>query len=312
MRATQLANARALLTARFEHMAAAGDSRRYHFLGPVTVADEAAVSASLASIQEALESFATWGQGEQPATTQRYLQHCKDASNQVTRLQDNRRALSECRRLLERHTDASSRPKFLNQLEAVARDAGLSFFSMEDETAGGGADAGAPTHCICGQTFVLDLHLDQMGAVRWAKLQRSLADGTSVPDEESAASDEWVLLNKDIAGLMVSPDMEAALREQFRALEVVEQAHAAHPTLAVYDHFRSMEVPPPATSPLPPKHALDGCADSPPIQRWRWRSYRRGRWRRRCQTQGRFRTAALASGECAERFRACASLTLNR
>ncbi|KAJ1494493.1 hypothetical protein T484DRAFT_1765646 [Baffinella frigidus] len=249
----QLANARALLAAKFAEMAAPADARRYHGLGPVTEAEEASVESSLASIQEALDNFAVWSQAEQAATPPRYLQHCKDASDRVARLQagtptrylqdcedvsdrvarlqdnwkalaecrrllerhtiDNRKALAECRRLLERHTDASSRPKFLNQLEGVARDSGVSFFSMED-----GSTATAPTHCLSGQTFVLDLHLDAAGTVSWATLQRILSDGNSVPDEASVGQPQW-----DISAQMASPDMENALRGQFEALQLVEQ-----------------------------------------------------------------------------------------
>lgn len=127
----ELAGSKSVLTQRFAQLSAPNDGRLYHGLGLVAPADEEKVMGGLAYILEALDQYSKWSATEQPLTTQRYVQHCKEASDKAERLQDNKRALAECRRLLERHTGRSSRRKFLEQLEAIARDANVTFFCLE-------------------------------------------------------------------------------------------------------------------------------------------------------------------------------------
>jgi hypothetical protein len=129
----QMNLAKNVLTERFPQLSAHGDNRAYHALGVVAPADEEAVMGALEGIIEALDQYNRWSASEQPLTAQRYLQHCKEATDRAERLQDNKRALAECRRLLERHTGRSSRRKFLEQLEAIAHDANVAFFSLEVE-----------------------------------------------------------------------------------------------------------------------------------------------------------------------------------
>jgi hypothetical protein len=126
----QMNVAKTVLSERFAQLTS-GDNRAYHALGVVAAADEDAVTGGLASIIEALDQYNKWSASEQPLTAQRYLQHCKEATDRAERLQDNKRALAECRRLLERHTGRSSRRKFLEQLEAIAHDANVTFFHLE-------------------------------------------------------------------------------------------------------------------------------------------------------------------------------------
>ena len=96
--------AKSVLSERFAQLTSHGDNRAYHALGVVAAADEDAVTGGLASIIEALDQYKQWSASEQPLTGQRYLQHCKEATDRAERLHDNKRALAECRRLLERHT----------------------------------------------------------------------------------------------------------------------------------------------------------------------------------------------------------------
>ena len=68
---------------------------------------------------------------EQGLTVKRYAEHCKDASEKMERLRDNKLVLADSRRFFERQTGHSSRTKFLEQLEAIARDANMTFFDFE-------------------------------------------------------------------------------------------------------------------------------------------------------------------------------------
>jgi hypothetical protein len=78
-----------------------------------------------------------------------------------------------------------------------------------------------PTHCLSGQTFVLDLWVGPDGHVAWTKFQRILTDGSMVPVEgqmQGWVYAQWQELNQDICKALHSKDMESALKGKFRAL----------------------------------------------------------------------------------------------
>jgi hypothetical protein len=237
----QLALARATLEPCFKALNEAGDGRGYHSLGPVTLAEEMAVLEKLANISDALSHFAKWSQVEGSSSAARYVQHCREAAERISRLQDNKQALSSSRRLLERHMAESSRRKFLEQLEAIAREASVPFFSYEDEAKA--TPANEPTHCMSGQTFVLDFHVDSKAKVPWTKLQRILTsgDGGTVPSDSEAGQQQWQHLNASLAIAMQSRDLESALRDKFQALQRVEDAHSKYPQAHVYDNLHALE-----------------------------------------------------------------------
>jgi hypothetical protein len=235
----QLALAQSILEPCFASLSEPGDARSYHGLGPVTLAEEAAVMEKLSCIGDALTSFAKWSQQEGPSTGARYLQHCREAADKLSRLQDNKQALSSSRRLLERHLPQSSRRKFLEQLEDIAREANVPFFVLEDESKP--TPATESTHCMSGQTFVLDFHVEATGKVAWAKLQRVLTSGDMVPSDDEAKEQQWQDLNASLALAMQSTDLEAALRDKFAALHRIEDAHTRYPHAHVCDSLRALE-----------------------------------------------------------------------
>ena len=233
----QLALAQSTLEPCFSSLSEAGDARGYHSLGPVTQEKETAVMEKLSSIGDALTNFARWSQQEGPSTGARYLQHCREVADKISRLQDNKQALSSSRRLLERHLPQSSRRKFLEQLEGIAREANVPFFALEEETKP--TPPGEPTHCMSAQTFVLDFHVESSGKVAWAKLQRVLTSSEGMDEEAKEA--QWQDLNTSLTLAMQSTDLEAALRDKFAALHRIEDAHSKHPHVQVYDSLRSLE-----------------------------------------------------------------------
>jgi hypothetical protein len=236
----QMALVQGILDPCFKSLSEAGDARAHHRLGPVTLAEETAVLEKLSSISDALSSFGKWSQAEGSSTATRYLQHCREAAERISRLQDNKQALSSSRRLLERHLPQSSRRKFLEQLEGIAREASVPFFSLEDETKP--TPATEPTHSMSAQTFILDLHVDAKGKVAWAKLQRVLTSGDTVPSDAEAKEQQWQDLNASLAVAMQSTDLEAALRDKLAALHRIEDAHSQHAQAHVYDSLRNLEI----------------------------------------------------------------------
>jgi len=235
----QSALAQAILEPCFKSLSEAGDSRGYHSLGPVTLAEETAVLEKLANISDTLSCFTKWSQAEGASTGARYLQHCREAADRISRLQDNKQALSSSRRLLERHLPQSSRRKFLEVLEGIAREASVPFFGLEEE--GKPTPTTDPTHCMSGQTFVLDFHVNVNGKVAWAKVQRVLTSGETVPSDAEAGEQQWQDLNASLALAMQSTDLEAALKDKFVALHRIEDAHSKHPQAQVYDSLRALE-----------------------------------------------------------------------
>ena len=235
----QLAVAQSILDPCFKSLSQGGDARGYHGLGPVSLADEAEVMEKLADIGDTLSNFARWCQIEGAPTGARYLQHCREAADRISRLQDKKQALASSRRLLERHLPLSSRRKFLEILEGIAREACVPFFSLED--ASKPTPASDPTHCMSGQTFVLDFHVEAGGKVAWAKLQRLLTSGDVVPSDAEAGEQQWCDLNATLAHAMQATDLELVLRDKFAALHLIEDSHAKYPQARVYDTLYSLE-----------------------------------------------------------------------
>eukprot|EP00960_Hanusia_phi_P069035 766991-Hanusia_phi.AAC.3 len=69
-------------------------------------------------------------------------------------------------------------------------------------------DPTQPTHCLSGQTYVLDFHVDQSAKVTWAKLQRILSTGDTVPNEAESVQRQWTEMNEDIAAGIVTSILE--------------------------------------------------------------------------------------------------------
>jgi hypothetical protein len=236
----QLAMAQSIIEPCFKSLSEPGDARGYHGLGPVSQADETLVLEKLATISDALNYFSRWCQAEGATTGVRYLQHCREAADRISRLQDNKQALSSSRRLLERHLPLSSRLKFLETLEGIARESNVAFFSLEDESKP--TPPSESTHCMSGKTFVLDFHVEASGKVSWAKLQRVLSSGDTVPSDAEAMQEQWRHVNTSLALAMQSTDLEAALRHKFAALQLIEDADTKYPEAAVYDSLRALEL----------------------------------------------------------------------